>query len=203
MSQELEKLLLDEKPTLVIWQTGTFDALRGVDPEDFRSSVAGGVETLQNGGADVILMNMQYSPRIESMIAVGIYADNMRWVAREREVPLFDRLAIMRQWNDTGAIDLYARDQGCRPRQACARLRRPCAGVPDHRRREPRGAGKQVFTMTTASGFRFATSLGFAALAATMTLVPAAVAPVRAETPKKTAALNHPSAPGHHRRAVE
>ena len=108
MSQELEKLLLDEKPTLVIWQTGTFDALRGVDPEEFRSSVAGGVETLQNGGADVILMNMQYSPRIESMIAVGIYADNMRWVAREREVPLFDRLAIMRHWNDTGAMDLYA-----------------------------------------------------------------------------------------------
>jgi hypothetical protein len=23
-------------------------------------------------------------------------------------VPLFDRLAIMRTWNDTGAIDLYA-----------------------------------------------------------------------------------------------
>jgi lysophospholipase L1-like esterase len=108
MSQELEKLLVDEKPNLVIWQTGTFDALRGVDPEEFRSSVAGGVETLQNGGADVILMNMQYSPRIESMIAVGIYADNMRWVAREREVPLFDRLAIMRHWNDTGAMDLYA-----------------------------------------------------------------------------------------------
>ena len=32
----------------------------------------------------------------------------MRWVAREREVPLFDRLAIMRHWYDTGAIDLYA-----------------------------------------------------------------------------------------------
>jgi hypothetical protein len=51
---------------------------------------------------------MQYSPRTESMIAVGGYADNMRWVAREREVPLFDRMAIMRHWNDTGAIDLYA-----------------------------------------------------------------------------------------------
>ena len=108
IADSLEKLLLDEKPNLVVWQTGTFDALQGVDPEQFRASVADGVETLQAGGSDVILMNMQFSPRTESLIALGGYTDNLRWVAREREVPLFDRLAIMRHWYDTGAIDLYA-----------------------------------------------------------------------------------------------
>ena len=108
MAQSLGRLLLEEKPNLVVWQTGTFDALQGLDPEQFRASVADGVATLQAGGADVIIMNMQYSPRTESIIALGGYADNMRWVAREREVPLFDRLAIMRHWYDTGAIDLYA-----------------------------------------------------------------------------------------------
>ena len=51
---------------------------------------------------------MQYSPRTESIVAVGAYADSMRWVAREREVPLFDRLAIMRHWYDAGQFDLYA-----------------------------------------------------------------------------------------------
>ena len=51
---------------------------------------------------------MQYSPRTESMLALGAYLDNMRWVAREREVPLFDRNAIMRHWNDVGTFDLYA-----------------------------------------------------------------------------------------------
>lgn len=107
MSESLEKMVLDEKPNLVVWQTGTYDALQGVDPEHFRASVADGVETLQAGGADVILMNMQYSPRTESMIALDGYASNMRWVAREREVPLFDRLAIMRHWYDSGAVDLY------------------------------------------------------------------------------------------------
>jgi lysophospholipase L1-like esterase len=114
MAKILEKLLREEQPNLVIWQTGTVDALRGIDLEEFRVALASGVEKLQAGGADVVLMNMQYSPRTESMIALGGYADNMRWVAREREVPLFDRLAIMRHWNDTGAIDLYAatRDVG-------------------------------------------------------------------------------------------
>ena len=108
MAAYIPKLLLDQKPNLVIWQTGTFEALRGIDPESFRSNIADGVEKLQAGGADVILMNMQYSPRTESMIALTPYVDSMRWVAREREVPLFDRLAIMRHWNDTGVFDLYA-----------------------------------------------------------------------------------------------
>lgn len=108
MSDSIEKLIVDDKPNLVVWQTGTYDAMKGVDPETFRSSISDGVETLHTGGADVVLMNMQYSPRTESMIALGAYLDNMRWVAREREVPLFDRNAIMRHWNDVGAFDLYA-----------------------------------------------------------------------------------------------
>src|SRR5438477_8603061 len=49
MAETIEKLL-DEKPNLVVWQTGTFDALRGLDTEEFRSSIADGVESLQNGG---------------------------------------------------------------------------------------------------------------------------------------------------------
>jgi hypothetical protein len=105
---DLEKIVSDEKPNLVIWQTGTVEAMRRIDPEDFRSQLDDGVETLHDGGADVVLVNMQYSPRTETLIAVGPYADTMRWVAQQREVPLFDRLAIMRHWSDTGAFDLYA-----------------------------------------------------------------------------------------------
>ena len=108
MVKSIDQLLLDQKPGLVIWQTGTYDAVHGTDPEEFRASVAEGVEKLQAGGADVVLVNMQYSPRTDIMIALGPYADNMRVVAQQHEVPLFDRLAIMRHWSDTGAFDLYA-----------------------------------------------------------------------------------------------
>ena len=107
-ADSIDKLVLDQKPNLVVWQAGTYDAVRGTDLEDFRSTVADGVERLQASGADVVLMNMQYSPRTESIVAVGAYADSMRWVAREREVPVFDRLAIMRHWYDSGQFDLYA-----------------------------------------------------------------------------------------------
>jgi lysophospholipase L1-like esterase len=114
MRRNMKDLLVDEKPDLVIWQTGTVDAIRRVELDEFRAALEDGVETLQAGGADVMLMNMQYSPRTESMIAVGPYVDEMRAVAQQRDVPLFDRFAIMRYWSDEGAFDFYAagRDNG-------------------------------------------------------------------------------------------
>jgi hypothetical protein len=59
----MAKLGAERKPTLVIWQTGTVDALRSIDPDDFRVGVDDGVAALQTAGTDVILMNLQYSPR--------------------------------------------------------------------------------------------------------------------------------------------
>jgi len=108
MADSIEKLLVDEKPNLVVWQTGTYDAVRGTDPEEFRATVSDGVENLHSGGADVVLVNMQFSPRTESVVALGAYADAMRWVARELEVPVFDRHAIMRYWYEAGQFDLYS-----------------------------------------------------------------------------------------------
>lgn len=106
------KLLEDKKPTLVIWQTGTVDAMRSVDPDDFRGAVDEGVAALQKAGADVVLMNLQYSPRTETMISAPPYLDNLRVVAQEHDIPLFDRFAIMHQWNDQGDFDLFSASHG-------------------------------------------------------------------------------------------
>jgi hypothetical protein len=108
----LGKLMEVKKPTLVIWQTGTVDAMRSIDPDDFRAAVDDGVVALQNAGADVVLVNLQYSPRTETMISVPPYLDNMRVVAQQHDVPLFDRFAIMRQWNDVGDFDLFSASHG-------------------------------------------------------------------------------------------
>jgi len=108
----LSKLLEGKQPVLVVWQTGTVDAMRSVDPDDFRGAVDEGVVALQNAGADVILMNPQYSPRTETMIAPEPYLDNMRVVAQQHDTPLFDRFAIMRQWNESGEFDLFSTVRG-------------------------------------------------------------------------------------------
>jgi len=46
----LVKLLEGKRPTLVIWQTGTVDAMRSIDPDDFRGAVDEGVVALQKCG---------------------------------------------------------------------------------------------------------------------------------------------------------
>jgi hypothetical protein len=108
LAKGMDKMMADEQPDLVIWQTGTTDAIRRLDPDLFKAALEDGVERLHKGGADVILMNMQYSPRTETMIAVTPYADAMRVVAQHFDTPLFDRLGIMRHWSETGAFDFYA-----------------------------------------------------------------------------------------------
>lgn len=108
MVSGLDKVLADDKPVLVIWQAGTVDALDGVEPDEFRDSLNAGFDKIQAAGADVILMNMQYSPRTESMFNVSAYADVMRAVVEQHGALLFDRLAVMHYWNDAGAFDLYA-----------------------------------------------------------------------------------------------
>ena len=108
----LVKLVEVKKPTLVVWQTGTVDAMRSIDPDEFRAAIEAGVAAVQNAGSDVVLMNLQYSPRTETMISVPPYLDNMRMVAQKHDVPLFDRFAIMHQWNDAGDFDLFTAFHG-------------------------------------------------------------------------------------------
>ncbi|ABE61121.1 conserved hypothetical protein [Nitrobacter hamburgensis X14] len=108
----LGKLALAKKPTLVVWQTGTVDAIRSVDDDTFHDAIDHGVTALQNAGTDVVLMNMQYSPRTETMVSPTSYIDNMRVVAQQHDVPLFDRFAIMNHWNESGEFDLFSPVRG-------------------------------------------------------------------------------------------
>jgi lysophospholipase L1-like esterase len=108
LAKGMAKLLSDEKPDLVIWQAGTIDAMRRVDLDSFKNALEEGIDTIHKRKADVILMNMQYSPRTESVIPEAPYAEVMRVVALLRNIPLYDRLAIMRHWSEVGAFDFYA-----------------------------------------------------------------------------------------------
>ena len=96
------------KPALLVWQTGTTDAMRAVDPDQFSQALDQGINIARGAGADVVLVNAQYSPRTESMIALSTYSEDMRWVALQQEVPLFDQFSIMRLWSDLGTFDLYS-----------------------------------------------------------------------------------------------
>ncbi len=108
MVKALPAALSAAKPELLVWQTGTVDAMLAVDPDQFSQALDAGINIAHSAGADVVLINAQYSPRTESMIALGTYAEDMRWVALQHEIPLFDRLSIMKLWFGLGTFDLYS-----------------------------------------------------------------------------------------------
>jgi lysophospholipase L1-like esterase len=108
MVKALPAAIAAAKPKLVIWQTGTADAIQAIDPDQFSQALDRGINISRAASADVVFINPQYSPRTESMIALSTYAENMRWVAVQQEVPLFDRFSVMKLWADLGTFDLYS-----------------------------------------------------------------------------------------------
>jgi lysophospholipase L1-like esterase len=108
MVNTLDSALAATKPALVIWQTGTVDAMLGIDPDHFSSALDKGINQAKSAGADVVFVNSQYSPRTESIIALAVYNENIRWVAVQQEIPIFDRFNLMKSWADLGVFDLQA-----------------------------------------------------------------------------------------------
>lgn len=103
--ERLPEMLEKAKPSLVIWQTGTYDTILGADSRAFADAVEQGVNLAHAAGADVILVGPQYSPRTSFAFDVAPYNNTLRWIARNNEVPFFDRYDIMRFWEQEGIFD--------------------------------------------------------------------------------------------------
>lgn len=108
MAAAFPKVLKDDKPQLVIWQTGTADAMQGIAAEEFQQTLEQTIGKLREGGADVIMMNPQYSPRSDAVIQTGPFTEAIRWVSATKGVNVFDRVAVMRHWGELGTFDLLA-----------------------------------------------------------------------------------------------
>ena len=108
VARDLPRLLAERHPDLVVWQTGTVEAMRGIDPDGYGRVLNAAVAALQNSGADVVLINQQFSPRTDFMFDGSPYTENMRWVSQTRDIPLFNRYEVMKYWGETGAFDLTA-----------------------------------------------------------------------------------------------
>lgn len=89
-------------PTLVVWETGTFDAARGIDVDIFAGALETGIAALRQHNFDIVLMNMQYSRSTDDIIDFGPYLEAMDHRADIDEVYLFRRFEMMRYWSENG-----------------------------------------------------------------------------------------------------
>lgn len=119
MTARLERDILDMRPSLVILETGTTDAVRNVDPGSFRDAVQSAIEQVREDGPEIVLMDMQYSRRTHAVINFDRYLAAMREVANIFNVPLFPRHELMRLWTEEGGeLELPTRDREKRRQQA-------------------------------------------------------------------------------------
>jgi lysophospholipase L1-like esterase len=102
MLARLQGDVIDWHPTLVIWQAGANAVLKGMDPQEFRAALAGGLARLHASGADVVLMDSQRAPRILASPRHPIFDAALQDLAETQHLPLFSRAALMRDWAEAG-----------------------------------------------------------------------------------------------------
>lgn len=108
MADRFGRDVIAEAPHLVVWQTGSVDAMRGVDADAFADTLVRGIERLRAQEIDAILMDDQYNPAAESVLRREHYRQRMQWLAQAYDVPLFRRHDIMLYWDQNDVIDLSA-----------------------------------------------------------------------------------------------
>ena len=104
MLARLKTDVLDEKPTLVIWQVGTNSVLRDQSVDQVSSKIDEGLEQIKAAGADVILVDPQYVPRVLAKPEAESMVTMIDKKARRFKVGVFHRFAVMRHWRETSAI---------------------------------------------------------------------------------------------------
>ena len=88
-------------PDLVIWQVGTNTVIRRDDLSADGQLIRREVDAIKEHGSDVILMDLQYAPRVLARPAWAQMEQLIADVAREAHVGLFRRFEIMREWDRT------------------------------------------------------------------------------------------------------
>jgi acyl-CoA thioesterase-1 len=94
--------VFEEAPDLVLWQVGSNSVLMNHPTPG--EVIREGVESLKASGAEVILVNPQYAPKILAKADVGHMVDVITATARDSEVGLFNRFAIMRYWFESERV---------------------------------------------------------------------------------------------------
>jgi acyl-CoA thioesterase I len=98
MLNRLERDVIAAHPDLVVWQLGTNTVLHHDDVAGEQELIERGVALFKEGGSDVVLMDMQYAPRVIARPAYAVMEQMIANVAKSARIGLFRRFEIMQQW---------------------------------------------------------------------------------------------------------
>lgn len=104
MLARFESDVVAEKPDLVIWQVGTNAVLRDHPLAPAGGLIHDGLARLKAIGADVILVDLQFCPKVIAKTDADEMVNLIGLTAKKENVSVFRRFAVMRHWRQVARI---------------------------------------------------------------------------------------------------
>ncbi|CAM5766634.1 SGNH/GDSL hydrolase family protein [Bosea minatitlanensis] len=99
MLRRMDNDVIDEKPSVVIWQTVVNDAIRDIGEDRLAKILRKGIAKARAAGIDMILMDLPWLPREGRYPHFDEYRAVLARTAEQQGVPLFPRYAMMKGWS--------------------------------------------------------------------------------------------------------
>jgi len=98
MLKRFDNGVLAEHPDLVLWQLGTNSVIRNHQLSD--TSIHDGLNKIRAVGADVVLIDPQFAPKVIVKAGVANMIELIAATAKREEVDLFPRFKVMKHWSE-------------------------------------------------------------------------------------------------------
>jgi acyl-CoA thioesterase I len=100
MLQRFDSAVVAAKPDLVLWQLGTNSIIRDHMQGDHGTSIRKGLKKIRAIGADVVLIDPQFAPKVIAKPESGTMVELIAATAKKEDVDLFHRFEVMKRWRD-------------------------------------------------------------------------------------------------------
>jgi lysophospholipase L1-like esterase len=104
MLARFDSNVMSEKPDLVLWQVGTNSLLGDRPLSPAGMLIRSGLKRLKAAGADIVLINPQYAPKVIAKPDIADLVALLAEIAKLENVNMFHRFETMRYWRDVAGI---------------------------------------------------------------------------------------------------
>ncbi|MBV9557779.1 MAG: SGNH/GDSL hydrolase family protein [Pseudolabrys sp.] len=100
MLKRFDEAIVDQRPDLVVWQLGTNSVMRDKPVDARGEAIHEGIEIIKSVGADVVLMDPQYAPKVIVKADIEPMLNLLSVTAKSEHVNLFARFNLMKRWHN-------------------------------------------------------------------------------------------------------
>lgn len=91
---------------LVLWQTGTVEAVHGLRPDMLREELQEGTDVAEEAHADLVLVDPQFSRFLRANADLSPYETVLEQMTTTSDVTLFHRFDLTQGWVSSGQVDV-------------------------------------------------------------------------------------------------